>query len=243
MKALKVSLCAAVAVAAMGAASAAFADDAPTGLQVTWNVGGATDYIFRGIDQTGPGDSGEVFGGADLTYGKFYAGTWLSNTGPRADNGLEYDLYGGWKPSLGPATLDLGFYYYGYNSSRLGNVSSNFDTLEWKAGVSVPAGPFTIGAVAYYSDDYASSSKSSWYEEGDISYTFKNKATLSAAIGGFQSDSLAKNYMTWNAGVTYPVTDKLSLDVRYIGTNAAAKTSYGAGFGFDGAIATLKLSF
>lgn len=252
MNVLKISLCAAVATAAMAGASAAFADDAPaaapTGLQVAYNIGAATDYIFRGIDQTGTSSEGEAFGGVDLTDGKFYAGTWVSNTGPRSANGFEYDLYGGYKPNLGPVTFDLGFYFYGYNTSNDKLVSAGANTLEWKAGASMPLGGFTVGAVAYYSSNENGTDHSSWYEEGDVSYTFKNKASVSAAIGGFQSDGLQtggigpETYMTWNVGVTYPVTDKLSFDLRYIGTNSNAKDVFGDS-AFDGGVATLKVSF
>ncbi len=65
---------------------------------VSFNVGAATDYIFRGIDQTGYYDEGEAFGGVDATSGSFYAGAWVSNTGPNPVQFIEYDLYAGWKP-------------------------------------------------------------------------------------------------------------------------------------------------
>ncbi|HZZ36312.1 MAG TPA: TorF family putative porin, partial [Caulobacteraceae bacterium] len=74
MKHWKLALCA--AVASLGMASAAYAEDAaaPT---LAFNFGIANEYSFRGLSQTRKDI--QVFGGADLTYGKFYAGTWISN--------------------------------------------------------------------------------------------------------------------------------------------------------------------
>src|SRR5512145_3332091 len=44
---------------------------------VSANVGVTTDYVFRGISQSG--EDAAVQGGVDLTCGKFYLGTWASS--------------------------------------------------------------------------------------------------------------------------------------------------------------------
>src|SRR5690606_281944 len=72
MKALKIALCAAAASFAM--AGAAAAQDGP---ELSYNIGVTTDYVFRGFTQTG--EDPAVFGGIDLGYGMFYAGTWASS--------------------------------------------------------------------------------------------------------------------------------------------------------------------
>jgi hypothetical protein len=54
MKLLKISLCAAVAIAAMAGASAASAEEMPN-FTAAYNVGAATEYVFRGIDQSPTG--------------------------------------------------------------------------------------------------------------------------------------------------------------------------------------------
>src|SRR5574340_378674 len=65
------------------------------------NVGMTSDYIFRGISQTG-GDPA-VQGGLDYTHSSgFYLGTWGSNVGWIEDyqgygsGNVEIDLYGAW---------------------------------------------------------------------------------------------------------------------------------------------------
>lgn len=83
---------------------------------------------------------------------------------------------------------------------------------------------------------------SGFYYEVNGAYTFSNNAALSAAIGAVDvQDYLIDGYTTWNIGVTYPITEHVSLDGRYIGTDDDAT----AGFGGNGdtLVGTLKLTF
>jgi uncharacterized protein (TIGR02001 family) len=249
MNVLKISLCAAVAIAAMAGATAASADDL---VALSYNVGAATDYVFRGIDQTPA--TGEAFGGVDAVIAKqFYAGVWVSNTGFSGGGGFETDIYGGWKPSLGPVGLDLGVIGYTYTGGHIQN--NDHDDYELKAGASIPVGSWTFGAVDFYGpsnhgiptafavNGVATHYANTNYVEADVSYTFKNKASFSAAFGNFQGDSNAGHYNTWNAGITYPITDKLSLDARYIGGTPAFGGLNGTVDAFNGGVATIKVSF
>lgn len=244
MKHFKLAL--AATAASMAMAGAAHAD-------TTWafNVGGASDYVFRGIDQTydfsGSGDSGfEVFGGIDVSSGIFYAGTWLSNTGPNDENGVEYDLYAGVKPSAMGINWDLGLIFYGYNDSNGGTVTSAANTLEIKAAGSVPVGSATLGAAVYYSPEFALSNEPAYYIEANAAYTFENKATISGAVGHQFLDSGfygVDGYTTWNLGVTYPVTDHVTIDARYIDADSDAG-ALGGNAAVDGkAVVTLKAAF
>jgi uncharacterized protein (TIGR02001 family) len=116
MKFLKLALVAAAASVAMG--GAAMAQDA-TGLKLSYNVGVASDYIFRGVSNTNT--NGQVFGGVDATYGIGYAGVWTSNVDfgtPNPDQ--EIDVYAGVKPTVGAFNLDLGVIYYGYTKDKNG---------------------------------------------------------------------------------------------------------------------------
>ena len=242
MKLSKVSLCAAVALGAMSVAGAASAE-------VSYNVGAATDYVFRGVKNTydiGGGNAPEVFGGVDWSGGpSLYAGLWLSNTGLDSENGVEIDYYAGWKPKAGPVNFDLGVIYYSYNSTDSGLVDSDFNTLEWKAAASIAAGSATLGAAVYYSDDWAGTDEESWYYELNGSIPVKEGVSVSGAIGEFASDGLLgqDSYTTWNLGLTLPVTEKMSFDVRYIGTDNDAKSSFGSLAADDMFVATLKATF
>ena len=235
-------------VAMLAGATMAGAGAANAETTVAFNLGVASDYVFRGIDQTTFFSEGEAFGGVDATIDQFYAGAWLSNTGSHAAQFFEYDLYGGWKPTLGPVALDVGFIYYGYTDSddSVGFDESDSSNYEVKLAGSVAAGGVTWGAGVYYTPNFAGDNDGSdendgLYYEANAAYTFSNTATLSGAIGAVDVDDyVVDGYTTWNVGVTYPLTDHLSIDGRYIGTDDDADF-----FGSNGdtLVGTLKATF
>jgi uncharacterized protein (TIGR02001 family) len=207
MKTWKLALAAAAASLAMGA-TAARADDAPS---VSFNLGASSDYVFRGVSQT-DGDP-QVFGGADLTSGIFYAGVWASNVDFGDDTKAEVDGYFGVKPTAGPVSLDIGAVYYGYVNAPSG---SDYGYWEVKAAGSVPAGPVTLGAALYYSPEFFGGVGDALYYEANASGSPADKWTVSGAIGHQSiNDFSALDYTTWNLGVSYAFTDKISGDLRY----------------------------
>jgi uncharacterized protein (TIGR02001 family) len=229
MKTLKTALLAAVAVVAMGGMAHA-ADNTPT---VTFNVGAATDYVFRGISQTD--EAGQVFGGADVAYGKAYAGVWVSNVDFNNGTNAEYDLYAGVKPTLGPVALDVGVIYYGY-----ANKPSGPDEAYWEAKVagSVPVGKGTVGAAVYYSPEFPFKTGEATYFEVNGSVPLDDKWSASAAIG-HQSVVGTADYNTWNLGVGYAVNSHVGLDLRYWDTD-----EHGFGKIYDSRVAlAVKASF
>lgn len=211
MKTIKLSLLAAVAT--LGLASAAHADDKPFSLAV--NVGAASDYVFRGVSQTD--EDAEIFGGLDATIGKIgYVGTWLSNVDFNNGTKMEYDIYGGIKPTVGPVSLDLGVIRYGYTDQPPGSHETYY---EWKAAGSVPAGPATIGAAAYYSHQFFGHTGKALYYEVNGSLPLPNsKFSVSGALGRQQVEGPA-DYTTWNVGVGYALTSHVGLDLRYWDTD------------------------
>src|SRR5687768_5710188 len=134
MKSYRLPLVAALGALAMGTAAHA-QDERPVSL--SFNVGAATEYVFRGVSQTD--ENPQIFGGVDATLGSIgYAGIWVSNVDFNNGTDLEYDIYGGIKPVVGPVTLDVGVIYYGYTNQPDG---PNEDYWEGKLAASVPAGP------------------------------------------------------------------------------------------------------
>jgi uncharacterized protein (TIGR02001 family) len=232
MKSFKVGLLAAVASFAMG--GAAFAQDDAEPLALSFNVGAATDYVFRGISQTD--EDPQVFGGIDATIGGIgYAGLWVSNVDFNNSTDMEYDVYAGIKPTVGPVSLDFGVIYYGYLDSPKG---SNQDYVEFKAAGSVPAGPATIGAAVYYSDDFfGGTGHATYYELNAASPIGDSKFSVSGAVG-HQSVVGPLDYNTWNVGVGYAFNDHLGIDVRYAG----ADEDFGD-ISDDRVFATLKATF
>ena len=63
---------AAAATLAMGLIGLAAPASAQSTVDVAWNVGVVSDYVFRGFSQTG--EDPAIQGGVDLTSGSFYGG-------------------------------------------------------------------------------------------------------------------------------------------------------------------------
>jgi len=167
------------------AAGQAWAADAPSGPTVAFNAAVTNDYLFRGLSQTS-GDAAAQ-GGVDVTAGVLYAGTWLSNVnfGPTAgdpDNKtkIEYDLYAGVRPVLGPINLDVGVIRYGYTDSP---KAAHYEYWEGKVLASHTSGPATIGAAFYYSPEFFGKVGNAEYYEVNAAYTLGSKASLSGAVG------------------------------------------------------------
>lgn len=200
--------------AALALASAASAQEAEKPIDLSFNVGAATDYVFRGVSQTN--ENPQAYAGADATlWGLGYAGAWISNVDFGNQTDAEYDLYAGVRPTLGPVSIDLGVIYYGYINSPSG---SDQDYVEWKAAASVPAGPATVGAAVYYSSDFFGGTGDAVYYEVNGAVPIAEKLTVSGALGHQEVD-YDGDYNTWNIGIGYAVTDVLGFDLRYYDTD------------------------
>lgn len=203
MKVLKLALCAATASLFMAGAAAA--------QDVSFNVGVVSDYVYRGVSQTD--ESMAIQGGVDVSSGIFYGGLWASNVDFLDTTDAEIDAYVGLKPTAGAVTFDLAAIYYGYVNAP---SASDYAFWEFKAAASVPAGPFTVGAAAYYSPDFFGGVGDSLYYEANASVSPADKWTISAAVGKQTiNDFSALDYSTYNIGVGYAFTDKVSGDLRF----------------------------
>lgn len=215
MKILKLTLLAAAASLAVG--SAAHAEDAAPApaFTVAFNLGVASDYVFRGISQTN--EKPEIFGGIDATIGKAYIGTWTSNVDFGNGTSAEFDLYGGFRPTLGMVSLDLGVIYYGYANKPSGPDEAYYEV---KALATVPVGAATLGASIYYSPEFPfKSGPATYYELNAASPIGKTKFSVSGAVG-YQDISIGGSYTTWNLGMGFAATDHVGFDLRYWDTDA-----------------------
>jgi uncharacterized protein (TIGR02001 family) len=208
MNSIKLAAFAATAALALG--TAAQAQDKP---EFSFNVGVASDYVFRGFSQTD--SKPQVYGGADVGIGIFYAGAWLSNVDFGDSTDMEYDLYAGFKPTLGPVSLDVGILRYGYTNQSDG---ADLDFWEGKVAGSVPAGKGTIGAAVYYTPENFNQTGQATYVELNGSMPVTDKLSVSGAVG-HQSLEGPLDYETWNLGVGYAINDVFGIDLRYWDTN------------------------
>ena len=100
---------------------------APPEHSLSFNVGLASDYRYRGISQSRLDPA--VSAGVDYSHASgLYVGTWLSSVRWIKDSGgnapAEWDLYGGYKGSAGPVAYDVGLLRYQYPNAQLA-VSPN----------------------------------------------------------------------------------------------------------------------
>ena len=230
MNLMKLSLAAAAATVALS--GAAMAEE----LKLSYNVGVASDYVFRGVSNTQ--EDPQIFGGVDATYGIGYAGVWASNVDFGADDpSAEIDLYAGVKPTVGDTALDLGVIYYGYVDDK-GATPGSYSYFELKAAASKPVGPATVGLAFYYSPEFPFKTGKAMYYEVNGSVPVMEKLSVSAALGHQEIDS-AGDYATWNIGATYALTPNLAADLRYHDTD-----EHGYGAIYDSrVVVSLKAAF
>jgi uncharacterized protein (TIGR02001 family) len=197
-------------------------------VDITGYVQGTSDYLFRGISQSARGPAAQ--GGADLTYGMWYVGTFLSNV----DFGvpgthMETDIYGGIRPKWGAVTFDFGVIGYLYPGNN-GQFEQNY--YEVKAGASTTVWKdVTVGGTFYYSPDSNGEIGATYTIEGTASKPVYKYGpldfALSGTVGGVfydkeflpQSTTPLKDYVYYNVGLTTTYKEKVSLDLRYSDTS------------------------
>jgi len=103
--------------------SASMLVSAPAAAQDPWalsaNIGAVSNYVWRGVTQTG--DQAAVQGGLDAAHESgFYAGTWVSNIDwGTPDPNYELDLYAGFGGAINDdVSYDIGAIYYAYPDGR-----------------------------------------------------------------------------------------------------------------------------
>lgn len=221
----------AAAVTALFCAGSAHADDVPPSDQaasetptpdnvVTFNIGLASDYRYRGISQTALDPALQA--GADYTNNPtgLYAGTWLSTikwiTDQGGDAQVEWDLYAGKRGELvKDISYDVGVLQYEYVSNKL---NPNANTTEVYAQLGY--GPVYVK----YSDSvtnlfgFSNSQGSGYVDVGaNIEVTPGWMINLHAGRQIVKNDSF-HSYNDWKLGVTRDF-GFATLTLALIGTN------------------------
>ena len=142
--------------------------------------------------------------------------------------------YGGYRAEAGGFALDFGVIGYFYTDAP---SAGDYDYVEYKAAASRAIGPLTAGVAVYYSPDFFGVDETATYLEANAAVTPIDKVTISGALGKQWLD-VTGDYVTWNVGASYALTDNLAFDVRYHDTDVDNAPLY------DGRVnATLKLAF
>jgi uncharacterized protein (TIGR02001 family) len=187
---------------------------------MTGNVGAFSEYMFRGIAQTG---GAAVQGGLDYSHDSgLYLGTWGSNIG--FGGGTEVDLYGGYATKIGEIGLDIGGIYYWYSEED--EVDAELDTAEFYVGASF--GPV---AVKYYYSDEANffigdgEAEEAGYLLGTLALPITDSLNFTANIGMYDGDEIERflgdedSYIDYSVGLAKSLDGGFTVTFQYIATD------------------------
>jgi uncharacterized protein (TIGR02001 family) len=211
------------AVAAAFAVPAIAVAQTPPPSPVTGNLTIASEYRFRGIDQTFGQPA--LQGGIDYSHASgLYLGNWNSNVSsgagfPHAN--LEMDFYAGWKKTFGAIGLDLGAIYYMYPGS-----DPKIDNKEVYIG-----GTWKMLSLKYFHSlgDYfdVPDTKNSNYIDLAVTFDLGSGWGVAGHFGVFKMKNLsAADYEDWKLGVTKDIGGWV-LGAAYV--DSSAKGDCGAG--------------
>jgi|WetSurMetagenome_2_1015567.scaffolds.fasta_scaffold00158_23 uncharacterized protein (TIGR02001 family) len=228
----------------------ALADDAAPASPFSTNVSLTTNYLYRGISQTGGKPA--VQGGFDYANANgLYIGTWGSSiswlgdaggtagttgTGPAVANaGLELDTYGGYRGTVSAVSYDVGFLRYNYPGTYAPGVT--------KADTNEVYGALTYSIVtaklSYALGDLfgVSNAKGSTYLDLSANYPIADTGyTLGAHWGkqtykGSTTDTLVAanldpTYSDYRVSVSKDLGTGYSASLTYSKTNATSGGFY-----------------
>jgi len=217
----------------VGVPTAAMAEEeSPHSLSA--NVGLYSNYVFRGISQTG-GDPA-IQGGLDYSHSSgFYLGTWASNVGWIEDfqgynsGNVEIDVYGGFRGGIGKTdlTFDLGAIQYMFPGDKPA-ATTNADTTELYAALGWKW--FTAKYSYYISDEVFGFANADGSDYLGISASLpvgETGLTLGASWGTFSFDNnSAQDYDDWSVSAAYDmgkltaVAEGVTVGLKYTDTDA-----------------------
>ena len=224
-------------------AAAMAAEESPH--KLSGNVTLTSDYVFRGITQTG-GDPA-IQGGLDYTHASgFYLGTWASNVSWLKDfqgydkGSMEVDVYGGFRGGIGETglTFDVGAIQYIYPGDNVTGGFNDADTTEVYAALGWKW--FTVKYSHYLSDEVFGIGNLSGQPNttGDAAGSYylgvsasvpvgETGLTLGASWGSFNFENNSDyDYEDWKVSAAYDMGklgqlgDGVTVGVAYTDTNA-----------------------
>ncbi len=192
-------------------ASPAFADDMkydhadkhqPFGMELTGDIGVASQYVWRGVVQstdTSGGSRPAVQGDVGIGIGDFSASMWFSNSYPSPDPQTlnksveEFDWTLDYSGSFGDLGYSLGGIYYTY----MYDSHSNF--VETYVGLSYDNAILSPSVTVYYT---VKGNTSGFYKTGDVWVDFG----LGTSVGGADLAGTL-SFVSWKKDITKrPVT-------------------------------------
>ena len=218
---------------------------------LAYNIGGTTDYRFRGISQSSFKPA--VQGGIDFSHKSgAYAGVWASNVNwikdyiGATDGSLEVDFFGGYKGELAKdLSFDVGVIAYVYPSN---NTPTNANTNEIYAALTY--GPVTTKYSRSLGNFVANAnSAASQYLEVAASFDVGNGFSITPHLGRQtipNQTASAGDYTDYALTVNKDLGNGLSASLTLLGTDAKDsfyKVAPVDNLGKSGLLVGLKYSF
>jgi uncharacterized protein (TIGR02001 family) len=216
-------------LAALAVPGIAMAADAAPAPAVTANVGFVTNYLYRGISQTGGNPA--VQGGFDYAHASgFYAGAWGSNISwiPASSSSLELDTYFGFKNAFATDySYDVGFLRYNYPGvypagATKADTNEIYGLIGWKwltlkysdslgdtFGVSKASGTSYIDLSASYTLEGPGVTLGAHYGKQTFKGATADKAKANGADPSYSDYklSVSKDFSGYAVGLAYSSTN------------------------------------
>jgi uncharacterized protein (TIGR02001 family) len=227
-----------VAALASAFAMPALAEDAPAASPFSSNVSLTTNYLYRGISQTGAKPA--IQGGFDYAGASgIYVGawgssiSWISDGALGSNAGLELDTYAGYKGTAAAVSYDVGFLRYNYPGTygTIAKPLAKPDTNEVYGAVTYS---IVTAKLSYSLGDLfgVADAKGSTYLDLTATYPIPDTTyTIAAHYGkqaykGTSTDSLKAGgqdptYADYKLSVTKDLGTGYSASLTYSKTNAA----------------------
>lgn len=203
---------------------------APTPSPLTGNITLASEYRFRGIDQTFGKPA--IQGGFDYSHSTgIYLGNWNSNVNQGAGfvgGNIEMDFYGGYKKAFGDIGLDVGaiyYYYPGSDASFLVNphtTETNSGTVKNFEGYVGASWKWLSAKWFYAFSDYFQipDTKGSNYLDLSATFDLGSGWGINGHVGHLKVHNYSESdYTDYKLGVTKDITGWV-VGAALVGTNA-----------------------
>ena len=225
------------------AIAAASAISAPAMADISTNIGAGSDYVWRGVSQTGNGAA--VSGGIDFESDSgFYAGTWISNT---SSGSSETDVYLGYGLGLGEGgDLTFGYIQYLYptvDDANFGEVHVDYAVAGFSVGVALTVVDDTPDNSVFSSGDvfayvgYGADLGNDWsiggtlgsyqFDDADVDYSYF-QLDLGKSVGEF--GDLTFSVSVADADEVIDIDDDASLGDGFVDSDPLTFVSWSKGF-------------
>lgn len=179
-----------------------------TGLTVSGSLGIQSDYLFRGISQTGSRMAGqataEVLHSSGLYIGGFISNVYLAPAGAFPQR-AEIDGLVGFRFTALDINFDVGAVWYTYHGQRAGFGRLNYAEAVIKAAREI--GPVTVNGTVALSPNFFGSSGFGAYVEGGADWATGFQGIVLGGRVGYQHVERtavfgAPSYANWNLTVS-----------------------------------------